>query len=216
MKLSCLKKQVLAVCFLTFSLQIFANSINITVIDTDHKPIENAVVYIKESLAKTSENVTVIDQVDKEFIPYVTAIRRGSAINFPNNDEIRHQVYSFSNSKQFELPLYKGNEFRPVIFEKSGVVPLACNIHDWMKAYIYVVDTDKFVLTNSNGKGELTNLSAGQYEVLVWHPEQGADVSDSLQTVILESSPQQLKFTLAQTPKFKAWRAPKGFKRRGY
>jgi plastocyanin len=216
MKLSRLKRWVLAVCFLTSSLQTLANSINITVTDTNHKPIENAVVYIKESLAKTAENVVVIDQVDKEFIPYVTAIRRGSAINFPNNDEIRHQVYSFSNSKQFELPLYEGNEFRPVIFEKSGAVHLACNIHDWMKAYIYVVDTDKFVLTNSNGKGELSNLTAGQYEILVWHPEQGADVSDSLQTITLGNSPQQLKFTLAQTPKFKAWRAPKGFKRRGY
>jgi len=216
MKLSCLKKQLLATGFITFSLQLFANNINITVIDTDHKPIENAVVYVKESLAAVSENVVIIDQVDKEFIPYVTAIRRGSAINFPNNDEIRHQVYSFSNSKQFELPLYEGNEFRPVIFEKEGAVPLACNIHDWMKAYIYVVDTDKFVLTNSNGKGELTNLKAGQYEILVWHPEQGVDVSESLQSVTLGNSPQQLKFTLAQTPKFKAWRAPKGFKRRGY
>jgi len=207
---------MLAIWLLTFSLQTFANRLNITVIDENNKPIENAVVYINESLAESIEKVVVIDQVDKEFIPYVTAIRRGSAINFPNNDEIRHQVYSFSNSKNFELPLYKGNEFRPVIFEKSGEVPLACNIHDWMKAYIYVVDTDKFDLTNNEGKGELVNLKAGQYEVLVWHPEQGADVSESLQTVTLGNSPQQLKFTLAQTPKFKAWRAPKGFKRRGY
>jgi len=199
-----------------FCQQLFAANIQVSIVDDNKEPIKDAVIYINETLPKLSEKTTVIDQVDKEFIPYVTVVRRGSAINFPNNDDIRHQVYSFSQSKQFELPLYSGNESRPVVFNKSGAVALACNIHDWMKAYVYVVDTDKFALTDQAGQGSLSNLPNGQYEVLVWHPELASTAQANIQKVIIESSDQLITFTVPRKQRFKAWRAPKSINRRGY
>jgi len=196
--------------------QLFAANIQVNIVDGNKEPIKDAVIYINETLPELTENTIVIDQVDKEFIPYVTVVRRGSAINFPNNDDIRHQVYSFSQSKQFELPLYSGNEFRPVVFNKRGAVALACNIHDWMKAYVYVVDTDKFVLTDQAGQGLLSNLPNGQYEVLVWHPELGNKTSANRQKVVIENSNQLITFTIPKIQRFKAWRAPKSINRRGY
>ena len=98
--------------FISFALicqNVSAVNLQVSVVDDEKNPVEFAVIYIKESLPKVNENSVTIDQVDKEFIPYVTVIQRGSAINFPNNDDIRHQVYSFSKSKQFELPIYSGN-----------------------------------------------------------------------------------------------------------
>src|ERR1700704_3875919 len=71
-----------------------------------------------------------VDQVDKQFVPYVKAIFVGSTVRFPNSDNIRHQVYSFSQPKKFELPLYSGTDAPPIIFDKPGVVVLGCNIHD--------------------------------------------------------------------------------------
>lgn len=193
-----------------------AESLQVSVFDDEQKPVEFAVIYIKESLPKVSDSSVVIDQVDKEFIPYVTVVQRGSAINFPNNDEIRHQVYSFSKSKQFELPLYSGNPSSPVVFDKSGVVAMACNIHDWMKAYVYVVDTNKFTLSNKAGQAVLTNLTKGHYEVVVWHPK--AKVSEQLNAKLIELNEdnQKLVFTVSQKKQFKAWRSPKSSKRRGY
>jgi len=193
-----------------------ANSLQVSVVDDKQKPIEFAVIYIKENLPKVSDSSVVIDQVDKEFIPYVTVVQRGSAINFPNNDEIRHQVYSFSKSKQFELPLYSGNPSSPVVFDKSGVVAMACNIHDWMKAYVYVVDTNKFTLSDEAGQAVLTGLAKGKYEVVVWHPKAKESEHQNAQQVSIGDEEQQLIFTVAQKTQFKAWRSPKSVKRRGY
>jgi len=198
------------------SLLCNANTLQVSVVDDKQNPVEFAVVYIKETLPKVSDNSVVIDQVDKEFIPYVTVVQRGSAINFPNNDEIRHQVYSFSKSKQFELPLYSGNPSSPVVFDKNGVVAMACNIHDWMKAYIYVVDTNKFTISDKAGQAVLTNLAKGQYEVVVWHPKARESEQVNAQQINIGDGEQELVFTVAQKTQFKAWRSPKNTRRRGY
>jgi len=213
------KIQFTAWCFMSFFIVLSwfsnANTIKISVVDDKKKPVEFAVIYIKETLPKVSDNSVVIDQVDKEFIPYVTVVQRGSAINFPNNDEIRHQVYSFSKSKQFELPLYSGNPSSPVIFDKNGVVAMACNIHDWMKAYIYVVDTNKFTISDKAGQAVLTNLAKGEYEVVVWHPKARESKQLNAQHINI-SDDQEIVFTVAQKTQFKAWRSPKSTKRRAY
>ena len=83
----------------------------------------------------------VVDQIDKEFVPYVKPVRTGSFVQFPNKDHIRHHVYSFSAPSKFELPLYMGTPAQPVLFDKPGVVKLGCNIHDWMIGYVYVTDS---------------------------------------------------------------------------
>jgi len=212
--------QFAAWCFISIFLVIswlsHANSIKVRVVDDKKNPVEFAVIYIKETLPKVSDNSVVIDQVDKEFIPYVTVVQRGSAINFPNNDEIRHQVYSFSKSKQFELPLYSGNPASPVVFDNNGVVAMACNIHDWMKAYIYVVDTNKFTISDKAGQAVLTNLAKGQYEVVVWHPKAKESEQLNAQQINISDGEQELVFTVAQKTQFKAWRSPKSTRRRGY
>jgi plastocyanin len=191
-------------------------NLQVTVLNQQQQPIEYAVVYINEKLPMSSSNAKMIDQVDKEFIPYVTAIQRGSSINFPNNDNIRHQVYSFSKTKAFEIPLYSGNPLRPVLFDKAGVVAMACNIHDWMSAYIYVLDTDKFVVTDKDGHGVISNLPNGEFDVLVWHPKLKAETTATAQKIVLANTNKTLTFTLAQKPVLKAWRAPKSADRRGY
>jgi plastocyanin len=112
-----------------------------------------------------------IDQVDKEFLPRVTIVPVGASVTFPNHDDVRHQVYSFSPAKRFELPLYAGVPARPIIFDKPGVVVLGCNIHDWMVGYVYVSESPFFAKTGKDGKAVLTDLPARAYVVRVWHPQ---------------------------------------------
>ncbi len=193
-----------------------AANLQVNVVDFRQVPIDFAVVYINEELPPLTGEPIGVDQVDKEFIPYVTAIQRGGAINFLNNDNIRHQVYSFSEPKQFEIPLYKGNPMRPVMFDKAGAVPVACNIHDWMRAYVYVVNTDKFVVTDTFGNGSIANLPNGEYEVVVWHPKMDGSAATTAQSVSINGSDQQLTFTVTQKPTPRAWRAPKNASRRNY
>ena len=111
-----------------------------------------------------------VDQVDKQFVPYVKAIFVGSTVRFPNSDNIRHQVYSFSPAKKFELPLYSGTDAPPIVFDKPGVVVLGCNIHDWMIGYIYVSETPFFAKTGTLGTAVISDMPAGEYRVRIWHP----------------------------------------------
>jgi len=112
-----------------------------------------------------------IEQVDKEFLPRVTVVPVGASVRFPNHDDVRHQVYSFSAAKRFELPLYAGVPAQPIIFDKPGVVVLGCNIHDWMVGYVYVSESPFFAKTGKDGKAVLTELPLRAYVVRVWHPQ---------------------------------------------
>jgi len=210
------KLSIFLILTLYYCPSTYSIDLKIKVMDVNQQPVEYAVIYINEVAPKSEHKTVTVDQVDKEFIPYVTVVQRGSDITFPNNDNIRHQVYSFSPSKQFELPLYSGNAIRPVTFDNNGAVAMACNIHDWMKAYVYVVDTDKFVISNGEGEGVITDLTNGEYEVLLWHPKLKTSVEATAQQIVVNNKNQQLSFTVKQKKQLKAWRAPKSISRRSY
>jgi plastocyanin len=111
----------------------------------------------------------VMDQQEMRFVPSVLAVRTGTSVTFPNRDDIRHQVYSFSPTKRFELRLYQGTPSEPVVFDKPGLVVLGCNIHDWMVGYIYVTDDPWFAVSDAQGKVSFDDLPAGDYRVTLWH-----------------------------------------------
>jgi plastocyanin len=151
----------------------YAAQLHATVKDQHGKPVADAVVVavpVDSKAAARRSAADVVDQVDKQFTPYVKAVYVGSKVRFPNKDNIRHQVYSFSAPKEFELPLYAGSEAPPVLFDKPGVVVLGCNIHDWMIGYIYVSETPFFATTDAAGAATLEDLPPGEYQVRVWHP----------------------------------------------
>lgn len=170
----------ISLCLMVLSCLIFPAdalpaTLSIHVVDAAGNRVKDAVVYanaIDASRPQSGETPTAImDQRNKEFIPYVLPVLLETAVHFPNKDDIRHHVYSLSPAKKFELPLYKGKSASPVIFDKPGVVVLGCNIHDWMIAYIFVLKTPYFAKTGENGSAEIHDLPPGLYEVLVWHPQ---------------------------------------------
>jgi plastocyanin len=124
-----------------------------------------------------------IQQIDREFVPYITVIQAGTTVTFPNRDPILHHVYSFSPAKSFEIKLYKGGSPSEVLFDKPGVVTLGCNIHDWMIGYVLVVPTPHFGKTDARGNVRLHDLPAGAYEVHAWHPQQRVTVEPTSVTV---------------------------------
>jgi plastocyanin len=138
------------------------------------KAVEDAVVFIERSgqsvqTAKPGTTATM-SQEDRQFMPFVLPVQVGTTVEFPNKDPFRHQVYSFSAAKKFELPLYGRTDVAKVTFDKEGVVTLGCNIHDNMLAYIYVVPTPYFGVAGNDGKATVAQVPAGSYTVKVWHP----------------------------------------------
>ena len=120
-----------------------AATVEVQVRDSSGAPVADAVVYAMASSgpseAKPGHTVAV-EQVDREFIPYVSVVQTGTAVAFPNRDPIMHHVYSFSAPKPFEIKLYTGKSPSEIVFDKAGIVTLGCNIHDWMIGYIAVVN----------------------------------------------------------------------------
>ena len=172
--------------YMTTSIQ--AAQLEVTVFDNQHKVVPDAVVYLEANFALSSSRKKTIPndiaQKDKKFMPIVSVIQTGSSISFPNNDTVRHHVYSFSPTKQFELKLYAGTPSAPVLFDKPGTVVLGCNIHDSMVAYIHVVDTPIFGITNSEGKVSFADLQPGSYVIKSWHyqtPNEAASKPTTLQ-----------------------------------
>ena len=96
-------------------------------------------------------------------------VQAGTPVAFPNHDKVRHQVYSFSPAKTFELKLYAGVPSSPIVFDKTGTVVLGCNIHDEMGAYIQVVDTPYFGKTDMSGTVKLDGLVNGKYLLKAWY-----------------------------------------------
>ena len=112
----------------------------------------------------------IMDQRNLQFVPDLLVVRTGALIEFPNSDQVRHQVYSFSGAKNFQLPLYAGRTQPPVAFDKPGLVTLGCNIHDNMIGFIYVSDTPWYGRTSADGTLKIRDLPPGDYTLRVWHP----------------------------------------------
>src|SRR5271155_1756352 len=147
----------------------------------------------------------VIDQVDKQFVAYVTPVYVGSSVRFPNHDNVHHQVYSFSPAKRFVLPLYAGTDASPVLFDKPGVVVLGCNIHDWMIGYIYVSGTPFFAKTGSAGTAFLEDIPSGDYLVKIWQPGMGQteEEATSRRVTLSAGTPVNLEWQLTLKPTFR-------------
>lgn len=162
-----------------------AASLRAELVDEKGAPLANAVVTLKgTATGPAAAGKAVIDQQGMRFVPSVLAVRTGTAVTFPNRDDIRHHVYSFSTPKRFELRLYQGTPSAPVVFDKPGLVVLGCNIHDWMVGYVYITDDPWFAVSDAQGKLAIDNLPTGDYQVTLWHsalpdmlPKPGAAVS---------------------------------------
>jgi plastocyanin len=148
-----------------------AADLRVRVFDGANLPVAEAVVYATP-LAAPSRASTLkasIDQVQRRFVPRVSVVQAGTAISFPNSDNIRHSVYSFSPARTFTLKLYAGTPANPVRFDQPGIVILGCNIHDTMVAWVLVVDTPYFARTQADGTATLTGLPAGDYTLRAWN-----------------------------------------------
>ena len=148
-----------------------ASGVAVHVTDSAGAPLPDAVAWLEPEGGNAPSKplkAAEIEQKGLKFLPLVTVVQAGSRIEFPNNDKVRHHIYSFSPAHKFDQKLYSGTSATPQIFEKAGVVVLGCNIHDKMVAYVRVVDTPYFAKAGANGVGRV-DAPAGKYVLKVWH-----------------------------------------------
>ncbi|HET7607101.1 MAG TPA: methylamine utilization protein [Gammaproteobacteria bacterium] len=157
-----------------------AATLEISVVDEQGRPIDDVAVYATPAHAFDHDGAgaahaapapkAAMDQQHLQFVPHLLVVQTGTEVSFPNSDDVSHHVYSFSETKPFELALYKGDQYPPVTFDRPGVVVLGCNIHDGMLGYIVVVDSPHFAKTDERGIALIDDIASGDYNVAVWTP----------------------------------------------
>ena len=124
--------------------------------------------------------VKAVVQKDKRFVPHVIAVPVGATVEFRNEDELFHNVFSLSKPNDFDLGLYKSGAQREQIFPTAGPVQLLCNIHASMNGWLYVSDSPWFAQADASGKFTVKNVPPGQYELEVWHEWSAQPVKQAL------------------------------------
>jgi plastocyanin len=164
----------------------FAGTIKGTVKVKGLRTPENVMVYLSKAppaAGDLSKTELSMDQRNLEFIPHVLPVLVGSTVQFPNNDKVDHNIFSMSRTKKFNLGSYKPGENKTMVFDKPGIVEIRCDVHAEMAAYILVMKTPYFAVTDKKGHFEIpdpdylkqtgleipSGLSAGKYTVKTWH-----------------------------------------------
>ena len=165
----------LAVMALLFAAApVAAAELTVQVRTANGAAVQNAVVSLypggRPALLGGGRRSFQIAQRDLQFSPFVLVVPVGAQVSFPNFDNVRHHVYSFSPVRRFEIRLFAREQARSVRFDRPGIVPLGCNIHDGMIAFINVVDTGLAARTDASGRVSFANVPAGPVTARVWHP----------------------------------------------
>ena len=135
------------------------------------RPAQNAVVWLEASGAPAAPaKKVVLDQRNLQFSPHVLAVRVGTTVDFPNNDKVFHNVFSFRDGKKFDLGMYPKGTSRPIVFDKPGLARLFCNIHPNMAAYVMAIDSPYFAVSNEDGTFTISGVPPGTYTYHAWRP----------------------------------------------
>ncbi len=132
------------------------------------RPVSDAVVWLVGDGSAAPIKAT-IDQKNKKFTPHVLVVPAGSTIDFPNKDDFFHNVFADYNAKKFDLGMYPKGQTKTVTFDKPGLVSILCNMHSEMSAFVMVVKSRHYTMTDKNGRYTLSNVKPGSYSLEAWH-----------------------------------------------
>lgn len=132
--------------------------------------ISNVVLYVENAPADDAVPAGgSIAQEGERFVPHVLPVLRGSLVEFPNTDDVFHNVFSLSSAKTFDLGRYPKGNSKSVVFDEPGVIQVFCHIHSDMSAVILVLANPYFTVPASNGHYSISGVPAGDYTVVGWH-----------------------------------------------
>jgi hypothetical protein len=176
-------------------------TLRVQVVDEVGLPVRDAVVELH--IAKGAAGpirfpwTMGMAQKNQQFTPGTLVVAKGSTVAFPNLDNVRHSIYSFSKPARFEIDLYGRDQTRTQSFPITGSVKLGCNIHDQMRGYIRVTDTPYAAKTDHSGYVTFSGMASGAANLTVWHPQLRTPTGESKSAITVTSGTQSHKFKVA-------------------
>lgn len=176
-------------------------SLTVRVVDTNGIPVSDAVIELRTAAPPVGPIrfpwKMGMGQKNQQFVPGTLVVAKGSTVAFPNLDNVRHSIYSFSKPARFSIELYGRDQTRSHVFPIVGSVKLGCNIHDQMRGYIRVTDTPFAGKTDNNGYVTLTGMAAGSARITVWHPQLRSIDNETTSALTLTGGAQAQKIKVA-------------------
>lgn len=176
-------------------------ALRVQIVDGNGLPVRDAVVEVHTARRNAGPILFPwkmgMGQKNQQFVPGTLIVATGSTVAFPNLDNVRHSIYSFSKPARFEIELYGRDQTRTHTFNVVGSVKLGCNIHDSMRGYIRVTDTPFAGKTDHNGFVTLSGVPGGGASVTVWHPMLRGVGNESASKLTVTGGGQTHKITVA-------------------
>lgn len=164
----------------------------------NYEELTDFIVYIDEpssgGVQPPEKPIQVVIQKDATFRPHVLPVLVGTTVEWPNNDEIYHNVFSMSEARPFDLGIYKNKQIKRVTFDKPGRIDVFCSIHTKMSCIILVLANPFFAATDKDGNFTISNVPAGTYRLRAWHERLPAQVKT---ITVPESGDVQVDFVLS-------------------
>lgn len=139
----------------------------------NYADLKEFLVYIDQQVPAAvhppPKTMRVVIQKDGTFTPHIMPILVGTTVEWPNHDQIYHNVFSMSDPKPFDLGLYKHGTVKKVTFEQAGRIDVFCSIHTKMHCIIWVLENPFYATTDSRGGYTISNVPAGTYKLKAWH-----------------------------------------------
>jgi plastocyanin len=145
--------------------------------------LANVYIYVKSgppaamSAPATTTAPIVLDQVGCKYVPHVIGVMRGGSVEFRNSDGTMHNIHTMPTvAANQEINVSQGAQGAPQIKELSQpelMMPVRCNNHPWMNAFINISATPFFAVTDTNGHFEIKGLPAGTYTLGAVHEKMG-------------------------------------------
>jgi plastocyanin len=163
----------------------------------DYSNLSEFVIYIEGKLTNAppfrAKTLQIVTQRDAVFRPHVLPLVAGSTVEWPNKDDIFHNVFSMSESNPFDLGLYKDPEMKKVTLQNSGRVDVFCSIHSKMSCVLLVLENPYFAVSDSSGRYKIENIPAGVYRLRAWHERLPAETRE---VTVAESGEVRVDFVL--------------------
>lgn len=134
----------------------------------------DAVIYINAIPSKTfaaPKEHAKIDQMNMTFKPHVLPVLTGTTVDFMNNDDVLHNVFSpDACAEKFNLGTWPKGQMRSYTFKQPGCqAVILCNVHPEMEAFVVVVGTPYYAVSAKDGSFTIKDVPPGKYELKIWH-----------------------------------------------
>ena len=144
------------------------------------RPAEDTVVWLEAPNAPAGPaGRAALSQRNLTFSPNVLVVRVGTVVDFPNDDRVFHNVFSFRDGRRFDLGPYPVGFSRRVTFDRPGLSRVFCNIHANMAAYVMTVDSPYFARSDRSGAFTIADVPDGTYRYRAWRPGAATELTGS-------------------------------------